>query len=85
MNSDLKYKFLHLIGVISDKEKLIHKYQSINEKVEPGIDHYNSIHTRSLQVSKYLCIDDRTDKKYVIETQSKRLFAKRKQKKEKEE
>lgn len=50
MNSDLKYKFLNLIGIISnnDKKKLIHKYQPINEKVEPGIDHYNSIHTRSL-------------------------------------
>ena len=63
----------------------MHKYQSINEKVEPGIDHYSSIHARSLQVSKYLCIDDKTDKEFVIQTQSKRLFEKKKLMKEKEE
>ena len=56
------------LGVIdnSKKREMIFKYTPINEKPPVGINHHISPHTMSLQRSRYLCLDDNTDKKYVL-------------------
>lgn len=58
------------LGVRETKGELISKqvfqYSAINPKVEPGVNHDKSPHCMSLQRSKYICIDDSVDKKYVL-------------------
>ena len=61
------------VGVI-EKEKVglakqVVTYSTINPKTEPGVNHNQSVHTQSLQRSKYICIDDSVDKEYVVRNQ----------------
>ena len=74
MEGDTKTWLLKKFGILEDEtknKKLSVKYASLSEYQEPGINHFKSQHTLSLQRSKYICIDDRVDKEFVMKNHQK--------------
>ena len=62
-------KLLILLKIIKpegqQKDNLTYKHSYFNQTENYGIDHHESIHTKSLQKSEYLCIESSLDKKFV--------------------
>lgn len=75
-DGDLARKVLTQIGVYNKKEKepLVFKYSALNKKAPHGINHHISQHSMSLQRSRYLCVDDNTSKKFVVENENKKIL-----------
>ena len=54
-----------------NNKKQVFKYTALN-KPEPTLDHHKSMHTMNLQRSKYMCIDNATDKIFVFQNYDKK-------------
>jgi mannitol/fructose-specific phosphotransferase system IIA component len=76
---DVKRSILLKTGIYTSKNKepLTFKYTALNKKPPTGINHHNSEHAMSLQRSNYICLDDNTDKKFVMENQNKKELKKK--------
>ena len=75
---DLWRRFLLKTGVIEDpqeaKEKLVLRYTALNKKPPVGVDHHTSHHTKTLQRSRYIRLEDSIDKRFVLESQQKKAL-----------
>ena len=62
------------MGIIETdhNQKLTCKHTALNKQAPPGVDHNNSMHTMSLQRSKYMCIDDNIKKEFVMSYERKK-------------
>ena len=65
----MKIKFLTKIGVLDkpDKINLTFSHTILNQKPHPGFNHHSSHHTMALQRSKYICLEDNTNKKFIMD------------------
>ena len=72
--TDLKTNIMRRAGIIEDesKKKLAFRFRSFTRIMEPGIDHYKSQHTLSLQRSKYITVDDDISKEVVLDLEKKK-------------
>ena len=64
---------LQKLGIIEaqNKKKQVFKHTALN-KPEPTLDHHKSMHTMNLQRSKYMCVDNATDKIFVFQNYDKK-------------
>jgi hypothetical protein len=67
--NDTKYRCMLFFGMIEDGkkgEKLSFKHSLVNQKDKTEINYNKSEHTKAMQKSKYLSVDEKLDKSYYL-------------------
>lgn len=75
-SNDFQQRLFEQLGFIENgkDKKLTYKHTSVNKKDKTEISHHNSVHSFSLQRSKYVCIDNDISKKNLLGHNSKQFL-----------
>ena len=71
-NSDPKTLMKDMLGL--QKSKLSYQHKLINDEHRKELDHHQSQHSKSLQMSNYIRIDNDTSKKKLLDQQYSKKF-----------